>query len=129
MNHFKLGLVYQHSFRNRYIIRETTLYVGDNSTERNLRIFSVVFPSSVKYINKNNSKLMVIGHFSFSRTSIEFLNIPCNVKLPVIESYAFYKCSNLSFSKCSKLKRIEYSTFEMTSIESFNIPSSVEEIG
>lgn len=144
MNHFPLDIIYQHSLKQRYIIRETVQFVGRYSFIRNQSIVSVVFPSSVENIDayafygccnlrfirfKKYSKLRVIGNHSFRSTAVESVDIPANVE--EIDNYAFDECNNLRsirFSEDSKLKVIGYSSFQSTAVESVNVPTSVEKI-
>lgn len=145
MNHFPLEIVYQHSPKKRYIIKETARFVGKYTFYDNNDIVSVVFPSSVKCIDsyafqlcktlrfihfKRNSKLKKIKKMSFDSARLESIEIPSYVRKIGRNAFSFcQKLRSVTLHEDSKLKIIGKSSFSSTAVESVEIPSSAEKIG
>lgn len=113
MNHFPLELVYQHSFWQKYFIRESVRFVSSCSFNWNMSIRTVIFLSSVESIGdyafwnchnlwfirfKRNSRLKIIGECSFFPTSLESIDIPSKVE----------EIGRKAFCSCKKLRSVRY---------------------
>lgn len=144
INHYPLELVISMKKKSHLFIRETVRIIGKSIFENNNNIVSVVFPSSVEIIGrssflmckslrfikfKGNSRLKVIGKYSFSSSSIERIDFPPSVEK--IGCSAFGGCMKLrsiSFPNDSKLRKIGNFAFGFSGIECIDMPASVTEI-
>ncbi|KAK8846463.1 hypothetical protein M9Y10_020485 [Tritrichomonas musculus] len=134
------------SYKNDFILKKST----PKSDEFDVLIFArrnierAIIPSFVKQIAPfafmnctvldtveipSNSKLQIIGKFSFSFASFVKISLPS--QLTQICEGAFSECYNLTkveFPKDCELKKIGKNVFSNSQIESITIPSHVTEI-
>lgn len=149
MNHHPLELMFYRLHQSRLSIRETVRKIGKGVFFNNQSITYVVFAASVEIIDdyafgscenltsirfKRNSRLITIGAYAFSETSIKSVDIPASVE--EIGEGAFKTISvsdpnrgKTLFPPDSKLKRIGRTAFCDSMICSIDIPASVEFIG
>ena len=100
-----------------YKIKDGTVIIGGDAFMSNRNITSVIFPSSLKYVNG--------GAFQFCR-SIE--KITLNEGLEVIGGNAFSYTSITELNLPNSLKVVENMVFSGTSLSKLHFPANVEEI-
>lgn len=115
---YEFGIIKQQSL-NRYVVKEGTEIICDNSFYECESLQSIMFPKSVK----------VVGEFAFCRCeNLVFVGI--NEGLVEIGSYAFNDCENLkSLMINENLERIGSHAFDgCVSLESLVLPGSLKTI-